>query len=331
MITHRPRRLRKSANLRALVREHHLHPEDFIYPIFVVEGVGIKKPIGSLDGQFHFSVDQLSEVIDRVVKAGIPAVLLFGLPDPALKNELGSAAFLKEGVVQRAIRAIKKLAPTLVVMTDVCLCAYTNHGHCGPLLDTRVDNDKTLKILAKMAVSHAQAGADVVAPSGMMDGMVSAIRAGLDDQAFMDVAILSYSVKYASSFYGPFRDAAGSSPQVCEGELAHRKTYQMDPANRREALKEAALDVDQGADMLMVKPALAYLDVISDLKTNFNLPLVAYHVSGEFMMVKAAGKLGLLNTDQAMVESLISIKRAGADLIISYAALEVLETLKGRV
>jgi porphobilinogen synthase len=322
---HRPRRLRKSEALRSLVQETRLHPSDFIYPIFVVEGVGIKREIPSLEGQYHWSVDRLSEIIDRVKSAGLSSVLLFGLPDPSLKNELGSASFLHEGVVQRAIREIKKYAPDLVVMTDICLCSYTSHGHCGPIIESAVHNDKTLKIITKMAISHAQAGADFVAPSGMMDHMVRAIRSGLDEQGFLDVGILSYSVKYASSFYGPFRDAAGSSPAQCQGELAHRKTYQMDPANRREALKEASLDRDEGADMLMVKPALAYLDVISELRSNFQLPIVAYHVSGEFMMIKAAGRLGLLNASQAMMESLISIKRAGADLIISYAALELFE------
>ena len=323
MLTHRPRRLRKTSALRLLVKEHHLCPADFIYPIFIVEGTGIKKEISSLDGQFHWSVDRLAEIIEPVTQCGIQAVLLFGLPNPKLKNEQGSASFLKEGVVQRAIREIKKLAPHLVVMTDICLCAYTSHGHCGPILESTVDNDKTLKIITKMAISHAEAGADIVAPSGMMDYMIQSIRSGLDEHGFIEVGILSYAVKYASSFYGPFREAAGSAPQSCMGELSHRKTYQMDPANRREALKEATLDVEQGADMLMVKPALAYLDVISDLRSTFTLPIVAYHVSGEFMMIKAAGKLGLLEADQAMFESLISIKRAGADLIISYAALEI--------
>ena len=317
----RPRRLRTSSGLRDLVRETRLSPQNFIYPIFVVEGVGIKKEIGSLEGQFHFSVDRLGEVITEVIQAGVKGVLLFGLPSPELKDERGSGSFLENGVVQRAIMEIKKLAPDLVVMTDVCLCGYTHHGHCGPLASKgtcSVDNDATLEILGKMAVSHAKAGADFVAPSGMMDGMVFAIRSALDAEGFIETGILSYSVKYASSFYGPFREAAGSSPG--KGD---RKSYQMDPANRREALKEAALDVEEGADMLMVKPALAYLDIISDLRTNFDLPIAAYHVSGEFMMIKAAGKLGLLDANQAMIESLIAIKRAGADLIISYAALEV--------
>ncbi len=325
---HRPRRLRKSAALRSLVREHHLHAEDLIYPIFVVEGTGIKREIASLEGQFHWSVDTLSEIIERVQQAGILGVLLFGLPDPALKNEKGSASFLQEGVVQRAIREIKRLAPELVVMTDVCLCAYTSHGHCGPISGAGVDNDKTLKIISKMAISHAQAGADLVAPSGMMDSMIQAIRSGLDEHGFSEVGILSYSVKYASSFYGPFREAAGSAPQTFQGELAHRKTYQMDPANAREALKEASLDVAEGADMLMVKPALVYLDIIAELRKNFHLPIVAYQVSGEFMMIKAAARLGLLDAEQAMWESLIAIKRAGADLIISYAALEIGKKLK---
>jgi porphobilinogen synthase len=319
----RPRRLRSSDGIRALVRETYLKPEDFIYPIFVVEGMGIKKEIKSLEGQYHWSVDKLSEIIDQVCELGIRAVLLFGLPDENLKDECGSGSFLENGVVQQAIREIKKIAPELVVMTDVCLCSYTHHGHCGPLKLSTVDNDETLKILGKMAVSHAKAGADFVAPSGMMDGMVSAIRDALDHEGLSDAGILSYSVKYASSFYGPFRDAAKSS--FSSGD---RKSYQMDPANRREALKEAQLDVEQGADMLMVKPALAYLDIISDLRANFDLPIAAYHVSGEFMMIKAAGKLGLLDADQAMLESLIGIKRAGADLIISYAALEIAKKIK---
>jgi porphobilinogen synthase len=323
----RPRRLRRSEGIRALVRETVLKSEDFIYPIFVVEGTGIKKEIASLEGQYHWSVDRLSEIIQVVKDSGIRAVLLFGLPLEALKDDTGSASFLEHGVVQQAIREIKKNAPELIVMTDVCLCSYTHHGHCGPLTSCQntvdVDNDQTLEILGKMAVSHAKAGADFVAPSGMMDGMIAAIRQALDHENFRETAILSYSVKYASSFYGPFRDAAKSG-----FSCGDRKSYQMDPANRREALREAMLDVEQGADMLMVKPALAYLDILSDLRSNFNLPLAAYHVSGEFMMIKAAGKLGLLNAEQAMFESLISIKRAGADLIISYAALEIAKSLK---
>jgi len=313
---HRPRRLRRSEVLRSLVRETEISINDFIYPLFVVEGQGIKEEISSMPGNFHFSVDRLKEEVKEIVSLGIPAVLLFGLP--AKKDRVGSEAYNPEGIAQKAVQAIKAAAPELVVVTDVCLCEYTSHGHCGIIKDGEVDNDSTLGLLAKTALSHAQAGADIVAPSDMMDGRVGTIRQILDEEGFEKVAIMSYAAKYASAFYGPFREAAESTPQ-----FGNRRGYQMDPPNINEALREIEQDIIEGADIVMVKPALAYLDVIKAAKDTFEYPLAAYNVSGEFAMVKAAGLQGWLDEKLVALEVLTSIKRAGADIIISYFAKDV--------
>lgn len=313
----RPRRLRLHSNLRRMVQETRLSINDLIYPLFITPGKQVKKAIASLPGQYHWSVDRLEAEIHEVVRLGIPAVLLFGLTTE--KDPHGSSSYADKGCVQQAIRKIKAMAPNLMVITDLCLCSYTEHGHCGSLHQagqiTTVDNDATLKTLAKIAVSHAKAGADLVAPSGMIDGMIGAMRTALDHAGFEHTGIFSYSVKYASSFYGPFREAADCTPQAGD-----RKSYQMDPANAREALREAELDVAEGADMLMVKPALAYLDIIQSLKQNFDLPVAAYNVSGEYAMVKAAAEKGWINEQAVVMESLLAMKRAGADLIITYWA-----------
>ncbi len=312
----RPRRLRMSAGVRRMVRETILTPADFIYPLFVTHGDNVRHPIPSMPGIFQFSVDQLADEAAEIAALGIPAVVLFGIP--AEKDPIGLDNFADEGIVQQAIRAIKIAQPDLVVITDVCLCEYTDHGHCGLVQGDEILNDETLLILAKTAVSHANAGADIVAPSGMMDGMVAAIRAGLDGAGFTNMPIMSYAVKYASAFYGPFRDAADGAPK-----FGDRKTHQMDPANGREALREAALDVAEGADFLMVKPALAYLDIIRQTKeAHPELPLAAYNVSGEYAMIKAAAANGWLDERAAILETLTAIKRAGADLIITYHAKE---------
>lgn len=311
----RPRRLRRREPLRRMVRETHLNPEDFIYPMFAVPGKGVRQAVDSMPGVARLSVDLLVEEAKAVRDVGVPAVLLFGLPSQ--KDDTGSEAASPKGAVQQAVRQLKKQAPELVVITDVCLCGYTSHGHCGLLAGREVDNDATLEVLAQVAVSHAEAGADLVAPSDMMDGRVGAIREALDERGFEMVPILSYAVKYASSFYGPFREAAESAPA-----FGDRRSYQMDPANSREALREAALDVEEGADILMVKPALPYLDVIAQLAAEFDLPLAAYQVSGEYAMIKAAVKNGWLDETAVMLESLLSIKRAGADLILTYFAKE---------
>lgn len=312
---HRPRRLRRNDTLRRMVRETTLSPDDFIYPLFVIEGHAQKRAIGSMPGIFNLSVDLAVEEAKRADALGVPAVLLFGIPDR--KDAQGSEAWAEQGVVQKAVRAIKAALPKMQVVVDVCLCEYTDHGHCGVLEGGDVLNDPTLPLLAKMAVSCAQAGADMIAPSDMMDGRVLAIRRALNEAGFDGLPILAYSAKYASCFYGPFREAAQSAPQTGD-----RRGYQMDPANAREALKETALDVEEGADLVMVKPALAYLDVISRVKARFELPVVAYNVSGEYAMIKAAAERGWLDHDRAVLETLTSIKRAGADLIITYHALE---------
>lgn len=318
----RPRRLRASSAIRDLVRETVLNINDLIYPLFVVEGENIKEEIPSLPDVYHFSLDKLEDEIKELNELGIQHVILFGIPDE--KDPFGKEAYNDEGIVQKAIRKIKEIDPSMCVTTDVCMCQYTSHGHCGILTEKGyVDNDETLGYLTKIAVSHAKAGADMVAPSDMMDGRIQAMREGLDDAGFETVAIMSYSVKYASSFYGPFRDAAGSAPS-----FGDRKTYQMDPANSNEALIEAELDVLEGADMLMVKPALSYLDVIRRVKDNFDLPLVAYNVSGEYSMLKLAVKEGLLNED-AIYEAVMSIKRAGADIIITYFAKDIAKKIRG--
>lgn len=318
----RPRRLRKNETMRSMVRETTLSASDFILPLFVCEGEGIKKPVGSMPDVYQMSVDVLVEECKEVEALGIPAVILFGIP--AFKDAQGSEAYNEDGIVQKAIRAIKKECEKLLVMTDVCMCEYTDHGHCGILKGEEVDNDETLKHLAMEALTHAKAGADVVAPSDMMDGRVDILREILDEHGYDDIPIMSYSVKYCSAFYGPFREAAESAPS-----FGDRKTYQMDPANRREGLKEAELDIQEGADIIMVKPALPYLDIISDLKQNFDRPVAAYHVSGEYSMIMAADKMGWLDGHRAMMESLISIKRAGADIILTYYAKEAAKALKG--
>jgi porphobilinogen synthase len=320
-LTIRPRRLRTSDTLRRMVRETRVSPDSLIYPLFLVEGENIKEPIPSLEGQWRYSPDRVWEEIEECLNAGVSRVLLFGIP--AHKDACGSSAWDPNGVVQQGVRAIKEKFPQCYVITDVCMCEYTDHGHCGILHDHEVDNDKTLEVLAKTALSHVQAGADMVAPSDMMDGRIGAIREVLDDNGFTNVPIMSYSAKYASAFYGPFRDAAGSVPA-----FGDRRGYQMDPHNRREALKECALDVEEGADILMVKPALSYLDVIRECSDAFDLPMAAYSVSGEYAMIKAAGKAGLIDEHRVMCESALSIFRAGADILITYFAKELAQAMK---
>jgi porphobilinogen synthase len=318
----RMRRLRTSVTMRRMVRETSLSVNDFIYPLFVRAGEGIKKPIPSMTDCFHFSPDRIAEEAAEVASLGIPAVLLFGLPEK--KDERGSEAWSESGPVQQAIREIKKRTPDLLIVTDVCLCEYTSTGHCGVVRDRKVDNDPTLELLARMALSHAQAGADIVAPSDMMDGRVRAIRDVLERNGFQDVAILSYAAKFASAFYGPFRDAAESAPA-----FGDRKSYQMDPANAREAIREIELDIEEGADMVMVKPALSYLDVIRRARERFDCPLAAYNVSGEYMMLNAAADAGLIDREATMMEVLTSIKRAGADIILTYFAKSAARLLRG--
>ena len=318
----RPRRLRRSETMRALVRETRLSPDSFVYPLFVRHGQGVKAEISNMPGNFHFSPDTLVEEIGAARDEGIRAVLLFGLPDG--KNDRGSEAWSDEGAVQTAVRDVKKSYDDVLVMTDVCLCEYTDHGHCGVVKDGKVLNDPTLELLAGTAISHARAGADLVAPSDMMDGRVGAIRNALDREGFSDTGILSYAAKYASAFYGPFREAADSAPQ-----FGDRRSYQMDPANANEALREVALDLDAGADMVMVKPALAYLDVIRRVKDRFEVPIAAYNVSGEFSMLHAAAERGWLDRERTILETLTSIKRAGADVILTYHAREAARLLHG--
>lgn len=303
-----------------MVRETSLSPDDFIYPLFVTHGKGVKKEVSAMPGCFQESVDKVVKSAKEVYSLGIPSVILFGIPEH--KDEKGSGAFDDKGVVQKAIKAIKDAVPGLYVITDVCMCEYTSHGHCGIIEGGDVANDPTLELLAKEAVSHARAGADMVAPSDMMDGRVEAIRLALDDEGFPEVPIMSYAVKYASAFYGPFREAAESTPQ-----FGDRRSYQMDPANRIEALREVALDMEEGADIVMVKPALSYLDIISDVKDNFDVPVAAYNVSGEYSLVKAAGRLGWIDEERMMMEILTSIKRAGADLILTYFAKDAANIL----
>jgi porphobilinogen synthase len=310
----RPRRRRRTAAIRSLVREHELSPADLIQPIFVVHGRRVEREVSSMPGVFHFSVDEmLDREVDTIRTRGIPAILLFGLP--AEKDAEGSENYSEDGIVQRALRRLREQHPDLLIITDVCCCEYTSHGHCGVVRNRTVDNDATLDILGRVGVTHAQAGADIVAPSGMMDGMVAAIRSSLDTAGYSDTAILSYAVKYASGFYGPFREAADSAPA-----FGDRRQYQMDPANLREALLEAALDEAEGADMLMVKPALAYLDVVRAVRERTQLPLLAYNVSGEYAMVKAAARQGWIDECRVVLEALTGMRRAGADAIISYHA-----------
>ncbi|MBR2179070.1 MAG: porphobilinogen synthase [Selenomonadaceae bacterium] len=311
----RPRRIRINENIREMVKETTISPKDFVYPIFVVPGEHIKEEIPSMPDVYHFSVDNAVEVAKEIADLGIPSVEVFGLPE--YKDEIGSSAWDMNSPVQRAITAIKKAVPELVIVGDVCLCQYTNHGHCGKLCGHYVDNDSTLELLSKVAVSQAEAGADIVAPSDMMDGRVAAIRDSLDSKGFINVSIMSYAVKYASGFYAPFRDAADSAPQ-----FGDRKQYQMDPANFREALKEVELDIAEGADIIMVKPATAYLDVVRSVRNKINHPVAVYNVSGEYAMVKAAARNGWIDEKRIVLESLTCMKRAGADIIITYHAID---------
>jgi porphobilinogen synthase len=319
---HRGRRLRRTPGIRRLVRETRVSTDDFIFPLFAVAGSGIRREISAMPGNFHLSVDMLAPEIEEICGLNIPAVILFGLPES--KDAVGSEGYADRGVVQEAIREIKRLAPDLVVITDVCLCEYTDHGHCGVVDEAgNVLNDPTLELLARMAVSHARAGADIVAPSDMMDGRVAAIREALDGEGFAGTAILSYAVKYASAFYGPFREAADSAPQ-----FGDRRSYQMDPPNVREALREAEEDIAEGADIIMVKPALAYLDVLAAVAETFPVPIAAYNVSGEFSMIKAAGERGWIDEERVALEVLTAIKRAGADMILTYFAKDAARWLQ---
>ncbi len=310
---YRPRRMRASEALRRMIRETELSPDDFIYPLFAVGGRKVAEPISSLPGQYHYSVDNIAAEARKAWQLGIPAVILFGVPDR--KDPLGTRAYAKDGIVQQAVRAIKDRVPEMVVITDVCLCAYTDHGHCGVVEGEVIDNDASLDLLARTALSHARAGADMVAPSDMMDGRVGEIRDSLDEKGFSHVPIMAYSAKYCSAYYGPFREAADSAPR-----FGDRRTYQMDPANALEAVREATLDVEEGADIIMVKPALAYLDVICRVRQEIDLPVAAYNVSGEYAMIKAAAEMGWLDEQKVMMETLTAIKRAGADMILTYFA-----------
>ena len=317
----RPRRLRGSETMRKMVRETRMDKSSLIYPLFVKEGQGIKEEISTMPGQYRYSVDRLPEALEEVADAGVPSVMLFGIPDH--KDACGSGAWAEDGIVQKAFRKAKETVPELYMIGDVCMCEYTSHGHCGILDGDYVDNDKTLDYLAKIALSQVQAGADMVAPSDMMDGRVLAIRQELDKNGFTSTPIMSYAVKYSSAFYGPFREAAGSAPS-----FGDRKGYQMDFHNRKEALKEAALDVREGADILMVKPAMSYLDIVREVADNFDLPVAAYSVSGEYAMIKAAGAAGLIDEYKVMCESALSVFRAGADMLITYYAKELAQAMK---
>ena len=317
----RHRRLRLNERVRRLVRENHLSVDDLIYPVFATFGQGVRREVSSMPGVYNVSIDLLLEEIKTVEELGIPGIIVFGVPEE--KDEVGTGAYHPEGIVQQAVRAIKKEFPELLVITDVCLCEYTSHGHCGLINNHTVDNDATLELLAETALSHARAGADMVAPSDMMDGRVAAIRARLDAEGFTDVPIMAYSAKYSSSYYGPFREAAGSTPQ-----FGDRKTYQMDYANGDEAIRETAQDIKEGADIVMVKPALAYLDIIRRIKEEFGYPVAAYNVSGEYSLVKAAAKQGWIDESSLVLETLTGFNRAGADIIITYHALEVARWLR---
>jgi porphobilinogen synthase len=320
---YRPRRMRRNDALRRMVRETRLQVDDLILPLFAVEGKDVKEPIASLPGQYHLSVDRLVETAGQAFKMGIPAVILFGLP--SRKDPLATQAYARDGIVQKAVVAVKSKLPDLVVITDVCLCAYTDHGHCGVVEGDTIDNDQSLDLLARTALSHAKAGADMVAPSDMMDGRVTEIRNVLDEANLSHIPIMSYAAKYCSSFYGPFREAADSAPQ-----FGDRRSYQMDPANAQEAIREVSMDVEEGADIVMVKPALPYLDIICRIKQEFDLPVAAYNVSGEYAMIKAAAEKGWLDGRLVMMEALTSIKRAGADMILTYFALEAARELNDR-
>ena len=319
----RHRRLRSSQAMRSMVKETYLHKEDLIYPIFVMEGENIKNPVSSMPGVFQFSLDTLITEVDEVVELGIPAIILFGLP--AEKDAVGTGAFHDHGIVQKATRLIKERHPDLIVIADTCLCEFTDHGHCGVVEGEKILNDASLDILGRTAVSQAQAGADIIAPSNMMDGFVAAIRVALDEAGFEDVPIMSYAVKYASAYYGPFREAADGAPQ-----FGDRKTYQMDPANRLEAFREAESDIEEGADFLIIKPALSYLDIIRDVRNSYTLPIVAYNVSGEYAMIKAAAQNGWIEEKPVVMETLLGMKRAGADMILTYHAKDVARWLEGK-
>jgi porphobilinogen synthase len=320
---YRPRRMRQNDAFRRLVRETTLSVDDLILPLFAIGGRGVRNPIPSLPGQYQLSLDELVKTAAEARELGIPALILFGLPDK--KDAMGTGAYAKNGIVQRAVREVKQKVPEMLVITDVCLCQYTDHGHCGMVEGDRVDNDATLDLLAQTALTHAQAGADMVAPSDMMDGRVTEIRNHLDDNNFSHIPIMAYSAKYCSAYYGPFREAADSAPR-----FGDRRTYQMDPANALEAIREATMDAEEGADILMVKPALAYLDVICRLRQEVDLPLAAYNVSGEYAMIKAAAQMGWLDGTRVMLETLTAIKRAGADMILTYFALEAARALQSR-
>ena len=324
-MTIRPRRLRKSETLRKMVRETRMDKSSLIYPLFVKEGENIEEEIPSMEGQYRYSIDRLPYELERLQKAGVDKVMFFGIPD--VKDEVGSQAYAEDGIVQKAIREAKKQFPDMYLITDVCMCEYTSHGHCGVLCGHDVENDKTLELLAKTALSHVQAGADMVAPSDMMDGRVAAIRHILDENNYKDTPIMSYAVKYASAFYGPFRDAAGSAPS-----FGDRKSYQMDFHNRREAIKEALLDVEEGADIIMVKPALSYLDIIREVRDMIDLPVAAYSVSGEYAMVKAGAKLGYIDEERIIGEMAVSTFRAGTDIYLTYFAKEIAKLMdEGRI
>lgn len=317
----RHRRLRQNENIRRLVRENSLSINDLIYPLFVTYGQGVRREVSSMPGVYNISIDLLLEELKLVVEAGIPGIIVFGVPEE--KDEVGSGAYDPDGIVQQAVRAIKQSFTGILVVTDVCLCEYTSHGHCGLILGDTVDNDSSLELIAQTALSHARAGADMVAPSDMMDGRVAAIRKKLDQEGYTDLPVMAYSAKYASAYYGPFREAAGSTPQ-----FGDRKSYQMDPSNGDEAIRETLQDIKEGADIVMVKPALAYMDIIRRIKDEFGYPVAAYNVSGEYSMVKAAAKLGWIDEKKVVLETLIGFKRAGADIIITYHALDVARWLK---
>jgi porphobilinogen synthase len=317
---HRPRRLRRSPALRALVRETRLTPDNFVLPLFACPGNGVRREISSMPGVFNLSVDQIANEASAAYDAGVRSIILFGLPES--KDEVASGAYAEDGIVQRAIRAVRRSSPELIIIADTCLCEYTSHGHCGVVRGGEVLNDESLELIARTAASQAEAGADIVAPSAMMDGQVGAIREALDDSGFENTAIMSYAVKYASGFYGPFREAAQSAP-----EFGDRRAYQMDPPNAREAMREAELDYSEGADILMVKPATVYLDVLKMVRDRFDLPLAAYHVSGEYALIKAAAQKGWIDEERVMMETLTSIKRAGADIILTYYAREAIAAL----
>jgi porphobilinogen synthase len=319
-ITHRPRRLRRSDALRSLVRETRLSADDFVLPLFVCPGTGVRNEVSSMPGVYNLSVDEATKDVSAAFDGGVRSVILFGLPET--KDELASGAFAEDGIVQRAIRSIRRTTPEVIIMADTCLCEYTSHGHCGVVRDGEVLNDESLELLARTALSQAEAGADVVAPSAMMDGQVGAIRETLDDAGLENTAIMAYAVKYASGFYGPFREAANSAPS-----FGDRRAYQMDPPNAREAMREAELDYSEGADILMVKPATVYLDVLKMVRDRFDVPLAAYHVSGEYALIKAAAQKGWIDEQRVMLETLTSIKRAGADIILTYYAREAIRAL----